>query len=99
LAGHVLQVASPAELWRRPATREVAEFLGYEAFVATDSPADATAYRGTVTGTAFRRGRAEITVDVDGIGNVTALAPAGTALVALTPDPARITVIAAPDSR
>jgi thiamine transport system ATP-binding protein len=153
-AGHVLQVASPAELWRRPATREVAEFLGYEAFVAIDSPAgadlrvaaylrvaagpragtgsppeetvglgarnapgllalaagafvvtrDATAYRGAVTGTAFRRGRAEITVDVDGIGNVTALAPAGTALpvgamVALTPDPARIAVIHASDPR
>jgi thiamine transport system ATP-binding protein len=141
-AGRVLQVAAPAELWRRPATREVAAFLGYEAFVAIDSPAgaglhaaagspsDATtgdcgraprglvalaagvfvvaptasAYCGTVTGTAFRRGRAEITVEVDGIGRVTALAPAGSALavgatVALTLDPARIAVIPAAEPR
>jgi thiamine transport system ATP-binding protein len=32
-AGHLLQVAAPAELWREPATRRVAEFLGYQAFV------------------------------------------------------------------
>lgn len=30
--GRLLHVATPAELWRRPATREVAEFLGYQAF-------------------------------------------------------------------
>jgi len=32
-AGRLLQIAAPAELWHRPATRRVAEFLGYEAFV------------------------------------------------------------------
>ncbi len=32
--GRLLQVADPATLWRRPATREVAEFLGYEPFLA-----------------------------------------------------------------
>jgi thiamine transport system ATP-binding protein len=31
--GRLLQVAAPAELWHRPASRRVAEFLGYEAFV------------------------------------------------------------------
>lgn len=31
--GRLLQVAAPAELWRRPASQRVAEFLGYEAFV------------------------------------------------------------------
>ncbi|KGM14844.1 hypothetical protein N867_14950, partial [Actinotalea fermentans ATCC 43279 = JCM 9966 = DSM 3133] len=31
--GRLLQVAEPAELWHRPASRRVAEFLGYEAFV------------------------------------------------------------------
>lgn len=40
-AGRLLQVAAPAELWRRPASRRVAEFLGYEAFVALDDPAAA----------------------------------------------------------
>ena len=30
--GKVLQVAAPPELWRAPASREVAEFLGYQAF-------------------------------------------------------------------
>jgi thiamine transport system ATP-binding protein len=37
--GRLLQVAEPADLWHRPASRRVAEFLGYEAFVAADSAA------------------------------------------------------------
>jgi thiamine transport system ATP-binding protein len=32
--GRLLQVAVPEELWRRPATRAVAEFLGYRTFLA-----------------------------------------------------------------
>lgn len=32
-AGRLLQVAPPEELWRAPASREVAQFLGYQAFV------------------------------------------------------------------
>jgi thiamine transport system ATP-binding protein len=39
--GRLLQVDAPADLWRRPASREVAAFLGYEAFVAVDDPAAA----------------------------------------------------------
>ncbi|WP_149205141.1 ABC transporter ATP-binding protein [Actinotalea subterranea] len=35
--GRLLQVAAPAELWHRPASRRVAEFLGYEAFVGGSS--------------------------------------------------------------
>ena len=35
-AGRLLQAAEPAELWHRPASRRVAEFLGYEAFVEAD---------------------------------------------------------------
>lgn len=38
-AGRLLQVDAPADLWRRPASRDVAEFLGYEAFVAAGSAA------------------------------------------------------------
>ncbi|MCU1433251.1 MAG: transporter ATP-binding protein [Actinotalea sp.] len=45
--GRLLQVAPPAELWHRPASRTVAEFLGYEAFVAvpveTPGPGDGAA--------------------------------------------------------
>ncbi|GGC00529.1 ABC transporter ATP-binding protein [Cellulomonas carbonis] len=37
-AGHLLQVDPPAVLWHRPSSRRVAEFLGYEAFVAAGSP-------------------------------------------------------------
>lgn len=37
-AGRLLQVAAPPQLWHRPASRRVAEFLGYEAFVAAGSP-------------------------------------------------------------
>ena len=40
-AGRLLQVATPGELWRAPASREVAAFLGYEAFIPTSSPAAA----------------------------------------------------------
>jgi thiamine transport system ATP-binding protein len=38
-AGRLLQVDPPARLWHRPASRRVAEFLGYEAFVPADSAA------------------------------------------------------------
>ncbi len=37
--GRLLQAATPAELWHRPSSRRVAEFLGYEAFVpVADAP-------------------------------------------------------------
>ncbi|MCB7136118.1 ABC transporter ATP-binding protein [Cellulosimicrobium marinum] len=35
-AGRLLQVAPPEDLWRAPASRRVAEFLGYQAFVPLD---------------------------------------------------------------
>ncbi|MTG90587.1 ATP-binding cassette domain-containing protein [Cellulosimicrobium sp. BIT-GX5] len=110
-AGRLLQVASPEDLWRAPASRRVAEFLGYQAFVPAELSAagrsldrrgaDNSAYDGsdellaigprglrvvgtsgasdaqggsassgagtwvaTVVGSVFRRGAAEITVDV-----------------------------------
>lgn len=37
--GRLLQVGTPADLWQRPASRRVAAFLGYEAFVPVDAPA------------------------------------------------------------
>ncbi len=79
LAGRLVQVAEPEELWRAPASREVAEFLGYQAFVPQDGtvlavgpaglrvlaePAE-SGWKAQVVGTAFRRGRQEVTVDVD----------------------------------
>jgi thiamine transport system ATP-binding protein len=36
--GRLLQVDPPAHLWHHPASRRVAEFLGYEAFVPADAP-------------------------------------------------------------
>ncbi|WNB85749.1 ABC transporter ATP-binding protein [Cellulomonas sp. ATA003] len=36
--GRVLRVDTPARLWREPGSREVAQFLGYEAFVPLDAP-------------------------------------------------------------
>jgi thiamine transport system ATP-binding protein len=47
-AGRLLQVAEPAELWQRPATRRVAEFLGYEAFVPLASPGAAALRRAVI---------------------------------------------------
>ena len=105
--GRLLQVAPPGDLWRAPASREVAAFLGYEAFVASASPVAApwrTALglapdddgtlalavgalvvhqgapdelTGAVVAVGARRGRSEVTVDVPGIGRLTALAPPG----------------------
>jgi len=119
-AGRLLQVAAPADLWRAPGSRQVAEFLGYEAFVSLDAapPLLASALRGAlgprsadapreggvaalaegafvvvpaarlpggsmpdgavpgrVRTVAFRRGRTELAVAVDGAGTLTALAP------------------------
>lgn len=35
-AGRLLQIDSPSRLWAAPASREVAEFLGYQAFIPVD---------------------------------------------------------------
>jgi len=145
-AGRLLQVATPAELWRAPASRQVAEFLGYEAFVPLDSGSSplASALRGAlgprgadapegagavaalaegafivapdgavapgrpvvpdgvltgrVVAVAFRRGRTELTVDVDGAGLLTAVAPGVGAwrpgdVVSLAVDPQRVALL------
>lgn len=76
--GRLLQVDSPARLWSAPAGREVAEFLGYQAFVPDGDawtavgpegfvlrdPADCP-WSATVLSTSFRRGAAEIVVEAD----------------------------------
>lgn len=50
--GHLLQIAAPAQLWHRPASRRVAEFLGYEAFVpVADAPVAVADAVGAVAGT------------------------------------------------
>lgn len=56
--GRLLQAAAPAELWHRPASRRVAEFLGYEAFVpVADAPAVlVAAMAGAEPGAAGRAG-------------------------------------------
>ncbi|PFG34420.1 ABC transporter ATP-binding protein [Sanguibacter antarcticus] len=76
--GHLLQVAAPHDLWSAPASREVAEFLGYQAFLpGVDGPravgpsglvlvgVEGAAASGTVVSSVFRRGRTEVTVDAD----------------------------------
>jgi thiamine transport system ATP-binding protein len=80
-AGRLLQVAPPEELWRTPVSREVAEFLGFQAFVPDpagllavgpaglrvlpEAPAAQDAWSAVVVATTFRRGRTEVTVDLD----------------------------------
>ncbi|MCV2392998.1 ABC transporter ATP-binding protein [Actinotalea sp. M2MS4P-6] len=128
-AGRLLQVDTPARLWNAPANRRVAEFLGYEAFVAADAPVaavllgaaaggsaatesadvagssargsrppstDAAAHgallalgpgslevapdgplSGSVRTAGFRRGVVELTVDVDGLGEITVVERSG----------------------
>jgi len=77
--GRLLQVDAPARLWAEPADREVAAFLGYQAFVPGDdgsstaigpdglvlAEAASARFTGTVVSTAFRRGGAEVVVDTD----------------------------------
>ncbi|PZR52173.1 ABC transporter ATP-binding protein [Xylanimonas oleitrophica] len=128
-AGRLLQVAPPEELWRRPASRAVARFLGYQAFVpradggllavgptglraapegsgAPGGPGEpgepgAPATWAEVVGSAFRRGRTEITVEADlgsGRRRLVALAdgvsaPAPGTKVAVTLDPAGCAVV------
>ncbi|MFE4466797.1 ABC transporter ATP-binding protein [Oerskovia sp. NPDC056781] len=128
-AGRLLQVAAPEDLWRAPASRRVAEFLGYQAFVpaaaggsadegtllavgptglvlAASSPAGvperarggdivgsdrSAGWTGTVVRSTFRRGRTEVTVDVDlgsGLQRVVAL---GSAPGGATPTPDGVT--------
>jgi thiamine transport system ATP-binding protein len=134
--GRLLRIDEPEALWRRPGTRAVAQFLGYEAFVPLGSPAasplvaalpdepdaadeaavvalaegafvvarDGAAtdpgalLKGAVRGVTSRRGRAEVRVDVEGIGLVTALGPVGSRwqpgdVVALTIDPDAVTLL------
>jgi thiamine transport system ATP-binding protein len=87
--GRLLQVAPPEELWRAPASRRVAEFLGYQAFLPLEpatgwlaiGPAGLRVvdvgdlgerrWDAVVVGSVFRRGRTEVTVDVDLAGDGT----------------------------
>ena len=85
--GRLLQVATPAELWHRPTSRRVAEFLGYEAFVGSAAGSlafgpgslrrdDAGPITAEVVSAGFRRGVTELVVDAPGIGRVTVVEPA-----------------------
>lgn len=84
--GRLLQVAEPAELWHRPASRRVAEFLGYEAFVpVADAPralADAVA--------AARADGALLPGAAGAAGGVLALGPGSLAVAADGPLAGRV---------
>lgn len=81
--GRLLQVAEPAELWHRPASRRVAEFLGYEAFVPfADAP---EALAGAVTAA-----RADGALRPGGPGGVLALGPGSLAVAADGPLAGRV---------
>jgi thiamine transport system ATP-binding protein len=69
--GRLLQVDPPAQLWHRPASRRVAEFLGYEAFV------DAAAVPGALPQqTKDQAGdRTGERAGIAGAGNLVALGP------------------------
>ena len=55
-AGRLRQVGRPGDVWRRPADREVAEFLGYETFVPLEAPAAAPLLRALAAGERAERG-------------------------------------------
>lgn len=81
--GRLLQVAEPAELWHRPASRRVAEFLGYEAFVPVgDAPA-------TLAGAVAAVG-ADGAARPGGPGGVLALGPGSLAVAADGPLAGRV---------
>lgn len=95
-SGRILQIGTPTELWNAPASREVAEFLGYEAFLTADDGALlalaphalrvvgrgggqgnglGNGWTGQVLSTVFRRGSADVSVQVDELGTVTVADP------------------------
>lgn len=74
--GRLVRVAAPADLWSRPERRDVADFLGYQAFVdglavsrdgvrVRASEAAPVVATGVVAGTRLRAGRIELAVEVD----------------------------------
>ncbi|WP_081829672.1 ABC transporter ATP-binding protein [Paraoerskovia marina] len=88
-AGTILQVAPPEELWAAPVSWRVADFLGYQAVADVDhervavgptgletTVPDVGRWVGDVVRSVRRRGRTEVTVDVDlggGVGRYTAV--------------------------
>ncbi|MFF3064799.1 ABC transporter ATP-binding protein [Oerskovia sp. NPDC057915] len=78
-AGRLLQVAAPEDLWRAPASRRVAEFLGYQAFVPV----------GAVPAEPSERAMGGVLADSDrsaaGGGSAVEGASAGEALLAIGP--------------
>ena len=64
--GRLLQVDVPVELWHRPASRRVAEFLGYEAFVAAGSAAGTVLVPGARPGTTLALGPGSLRRDDGG---------------------------------
>jgi len=64
--GRLLQVAAPAELWRRPASREVAEFLGYGPFL-TPEEVDVLGWPGPLPKTVVALGPDGLVLDTGGV--------------------------------
>ena len=63
-AGRLLQIDEPSQLWAAPASREVAEFLGYQAFVPADGGWLAIGPQGLIA-TAAGDGRPSAGADAD----------------------------------
>lgn len=95
-AGRLRQVADPGTLWRRPADREVAEFLGYRTFLGGADAGTAVAPGGwrvagtgggpardaVVTGHRTRRGLPEVVAMIEPEGEPVTAVPAGATLPA-----------------
>jgi thiamine transport system ATP-binding protein len=64
--GRLLQVAAPAQLWRRPASREVAEFLGYGPFL-TPAEVDALGWPGPLPRAVVALGPDGLVLDAGGV--------------------------------
>ncbi len=66
VGGRLRQVATPAELWRHPVDREVAEFLGFGPFVVPDAAAE-LGLPGVPAGTDVGLGPDSLVVDAAGV--------------------------------
>nr|WP_051702721.1 ABC transporter ATP-binding protein [Oerskovia turbata] len=84
-AGRLLQVAAPEDLWRAPASRRVAEFLGYQAFVPVRAvPAELSerAMGGVLAGSDNSVTMGDPVGDPVGEGSLLAIGPTGLVLTA-----------------
>ena len=90
-AGRIVQVDSPAGLWRAPATTSVARFLGFPVVPATVADGHATGAWGTLLAPGVPDGPSDLVLRPDALSLTPAAAPQAAPAAATSPAPAGAT--------